>query len=236
MRQSSTIRLALGALVLAGATAPVWATSNYDYKPNEYAVIDGGNAPNKQLSLASHGSQELGYGLHVYLMAEPAHKVIATLPGIDDSGILDTAPSAYRAAWSPDCRHVAVHFRTERHVVTMLLFGLGDLRPHRVEVPKLFPIATGLREDSETFGMRTDITELTWQSATSFTVTERRIVEVLAPQLPQTLGAYGMPFVDKSGGPPPKGQFMTFAATATGKLTPNGVRITDIKPGHFDEP
>jgi hypothetical protein len=94
MRQLSAAALTCGAFILIGDAAPAQATSNYDYKPDEYAIVDGGNAPNKQLSLAAHGTEDLGYGFHIYLMAEPAHKKIGALPGINDHTILDTAPDA----------------------------------------------------------------------------------------------------------------------------------------------
>jgi hypothetical protein len=81
------------ALVLTCAGLPAGATSVYDYKPKEYVVVDGG-----------YGS------FYVYLMAEPAHKPVAALASIDNDAILDTGPSAYHAVWSPDSRHVAVHF------------------------------------------------------------------------------------------------------------------------------
>jgi hypothetical protein len=239
MRQLAAAALTCGALILIGVAVPAQATSNYDYKPDEYAVVDGGNAPNKQFSLAAHGTEDLGYGFHVYLMAEPAHKKIVALPAIDDNVILDTAPDAYHAAWAPDSRHVAVHFRSDRHVLTMLLYGLGDRRPHLVDVPMLFHVVTKLPDDSDAFEIRTDITKLTWQSATTFTVRERRVVEVKTPGLPQKLGAYGKPFDDAANGDAGNQaarHFMSFSAVATGELAPNGVRIIDIKPGQFDAP
>src|SRR5580704_11462666 len=88
MRPPSAVAFTCGALILAGVAAPAQATSDYEYKPDEYAIIDGGDAPNKQLALAAHGTEDLGYGFHVYLMIEPAHKIIATLPAIDDYSIL----------------------------------------------------------------------------------------------------------------------------------------------------
>jgi hypothetical protein len=239
MMQLSAPALALGTLVLAGVTVTAQATSNYDYKPDEYVIIAGGSAPDQRLSLAAHGSADLGYGFHVYLMAEPAHKIIVALPGIDDHSILDTAADAYHAAWSPDSRHVALHFRTDRHVETMLLYGLGERRPHLVDVPMLFQVATKLPDDSDAFEIRTDLTELSWQDATTFTVTERRVIAIKAPGLAQKLGAYGKPFDDGNGAGianPPARHFMSFAAVATGKLGPNGVRIVGIKPGPFDAP
>jgi hypothetical protein len=245
MRQLSAPALILSAIVLAGVAVSAHATSNYNYKPDEYVIVDGGSAPDRHLSLAAYGTEDLGYGFHVYLMAEPAHKIIVALPGIDDHIILDTAADAYHAAWSPDSRHVALHFRTDRHVETMLLYGLGERRPHLVDVPTLFQVATKLSDDSDAFEVRTDVTELTWQDATTFTMTERRVIEVKAPglarkDLAQRLGAYGKPFDDSNDGDPgntqPARHFMSFAAVATGKLGPNGARIVAIKPGQFDAP
>ncbi len=68
MRRMPTLLAMSGALVLA-CLAAAQATSTYDYKPHEYALVDGGLAPNKRFSIAANG-----YGsFHVYLMTEPAH-------------------------------------------------------------------------------------------------------------------------------------------------------------------
>ena len=79
-------------------------------------------------------------------MAEPAHKPIAALASIDNDAILDTGPSAYHAAWSPDSRHVAMHFRSARHVLTMLLYEIRSGRPYLLDTPSLFGAATKLPE------------------------------------------------------------------------------------------
>src|SRR5476651_1660636 len=95
-----------------------YATANSGYKKGEYLVVRNGEAPNKRFSIASHGDGELGNdNFHVYLMAEPAHAKIAPLDDIKPDNILDTAPDAYHAAWSPDSRHVSVSFRSDRHFV-----------------------------------------------------------------------------------------------------------------------
>src|SRR5580704_4347788 len=121
------------AFVFSCVGMPARATSVYDYKPKEYVIVDGGLAPNKRLAIAANG-----YGaFHVYLMAEPAHKPIAALPSIDNDAILDTGASAYHAVWSPDSRHVAVHFRSDRHVLTMLLYEIRGGRPHLTDTPSL---------------------------------------------------------------------------------------------------
>ena len=88
-----------GSLLACGAV-PVHATGSHDYGKGEYGVIRDGLAPNKRLSLAAHGDGEGGTGnFHVWLMAEPAHRRIAALPGIGSENNLDTGPDSYRAAW-----------------------------------------------------------------------------------------------------------------------------------------
>jgi hypothetical protein len=82
------------------------AIDTHDYAPGEYAVIHDGLAPNKRLSLAAHGDGEGADHFHVWLMAEPAHRRIAALPGIGSDNNLDTGPDAYHAAWPRDSRHV----------------------------------------------------------------------------------------------------------------------------------
>jgi hypothetical protein len=225
------------ALVLTCIGLPVRATSVYDYKPKEYVTVDGGLAPNKRLSVAANG-----YGsFHVYLMAEPAHKPIAALASIDNDSILDTGPSAYHAVWSPDSRHVAVQFRSDRHVLTMLLYAIRNRRPHLVDVPMLFSLVTKLPETAADFQIKTDYTFLAWQRATTFTLTQDRLIEVNAPDLPQKLGAYGRPDTSDAAqrgadaNTPPVRHFMNFSAAATGEVLPGGgIRIIELKPGKFD--
>jgi hypothetical protein len=222
------------ALVLTCVGLPVRATSIYDYKPREYVVVDGGLAPNKRLSIAANG-----YGrFHVYLMAEPAHKPVAALASIDNDAILDTGPNAYHAVWSPDSRHVAMHFRSDRHVLTMLLYEISGGRPHLTDTPSLFGAATKLPDSSDDFDVRSDVTYLTWLSPTTFALKEQRTLEIKAPGLPEKLGPYGKPDDDAAGGGAanqPARRFINFSAEATCQVVPGrGYRILDIKPGAFE--
>src|SRR5262245_52819842 len=106
MRPSLTARVAAIADVLTCALVQAHATSEHTYKKNEYLFIERGRAPNKLLSIASHGKGEAGRDdFHLYLMAEPAHRKITQLPGIGPDDVLDTGPDAYRARWTPDRRH-----------------------------------------------------------------------------------------------------------------------------------
>jgi hypothetical protein len=220
------------ALVLTCIGLPVRATSVYDYKPKEYVIVDGGLAPNKRLAIAANG-----YGsFHVYLMAEPAPKPIAALASIDNDAILDTGPSAYHAVWSPDSRHVAVHFRSDRHVLTMLLYEIRGGHPHLTDTPSLFGAATKLPDSSDDFDVRSDVTYLTWLSPTTFGLKEQRTLEIKAPGLAEKLGPYGKPEDVTGGGSnqPPR-HFIKFSAEATGQVVPGrGYRILDMKPGTFE--
>ena len=222
-------------LTCFGLPVRAGATSVHDYKPNEYVIVDGGFAPNKRFAIAANG-----YGsFHVYLMAEPAHKPVAALASIDNDAILDTGPSAYHAVWSPDSRHVAVHFRSDRHVLTMLLYEIRDGRPHLTDTPSLFGAATKLPDSSDDFDVRSDVTYLTWLSPTTFTLKEQRTLEIKAPGLPEKLGLYGKPDDDTAGGGgaanQPARHFIKFSAEATCQVVPGrGYRILDMKPGAFE--
>jgi hypothetical protein len=235
MRRTSAILAISGTLVLA-CMAAADATSTYDYKPHEYALVDGGLAPNKRLSIAANGYRSF----HVYLMAEPAHKTIAALASIDNNAILDTGPSAYHAVWSPDSRHVAVHFRSDRHVLTMLLYEIRNGRPQILDTPSLFRAATKLPDSSDDFDVRSDVTTLTWLSPTTFALKEQRTLEIKAPGLPEKLGSYGKPEADSAAAGSgatnqPARHFINFSAEATCQLVPGqGYRILDMKPGTFE--
>jgi hypothetical protein len=222
------------ALVLVCVGMPARATSVYDYKPNEYVIVDGGMAPNKRFSIAANGYR----AFHIYLMAEPAHKPTAALSSIDNTTIFDTGPSAYHAVWSPDSHHLAVHFRSDRHVLTMLLYEIRGGRPHLLDTPSLFGAATKLPDTSDDFEIRSDVTELTWLSPTTFALKERRTLEIKAPGLPEKLGSYGKLDADTagdSGANHPPLHFIEFSAQATGQMVPGrGYRILDMRPGAFD--
>ena len=137
-------------MISAHAVDSARATSSYDYKQNEYAVIAGGAAPNKLLSIASHGGGKLGNdNFHLYLMAEFAQKIIAKLEAIGPNDVLDTAPDAFHAEWSADSRHVAVLYRPDRHVVTMQPYEIRDRRAHLLAGPDLLGNAPAWADDKE---------------------------------------------------------------------------------------
>src|SRR5215813_9628961 len=100
-------------------SGPARATSTYQYRENECVIIGDGLAPSKKLSIAAHGGgEDGGDDLHVWLMAEPAHKRRAILENMtcsDNGGsgsCLDSGADAYNAVWSTGfapCRGVVPH-------------------------------------------------------------------------------------------------------------------------------
>src|SRR5207253_2983443 len=88
---------------------------------------------------AAHGDGEGGSdNFHVWLMAEPAHRKITTLDAIGSNNNLDTGPDSYRAQWSADSRHVAVSFRSDRHVLELNLYEVERTRTDLIRGPNLF--------------------------------------------------------------------------------------------------
>ena len=120
------IALLLSLAIVAGlAVMPARASSEYKYGKDEYVTIRKGLAPDKQLSLASHGEGEYGDdGFHVWLMAEPAHQRIVALEGISSDNILDSAAVAFNALWSQDSHYVGVAHRYSRHEVALDLYRI----------------------------------------------------------------------------------------------------------------
>src|ERR1700677_1666162 len=89
-------------LILLFSATVLFATANYDYKPDEYVRITNGLALNTQYYIAAHGGSDLGYDhWHLYLMDAHTGKVIQRLPEPKEAP-LDTAAEAYTAEWNGD--------------------------------------------------------------------------------------------------------------------------------------
>ncbi|SRR5579883_777930 len=90
-------------------SSPSRATSNYNYKPNEYVVIVHGRSPNGRYSIASHGEGEFGYdNFHLYLMDAHTGNKIGPLEEIKNT--LDTGAGAFYAKWSADSSRVSITY------------------------------------------------------------------------------------------------------------------------------
>jgi hypothetical protein len=238
------LRHLIWALVLIGTVAPAHATAVYDYKINEYVVVDHGRAPNGKFSIAAHGEGQGGSdNFHLYLMAEPAHEPVAALPSIDSHVILDSGPGAFYARWSPDSGHIAIMFRTGRHVAVMLLYEIRDGQPHQMDGPTLFSAVTkGAPESTDDYDLRTSVTELSWIDATTFQLVERRLFDSSVPAFARRLGAFGRqdtkPHETTTGDNKVKYDwyFVDFSARGLGEITSGGrYRIKDLKPAPFEK-
>jgi hypothetical protein len=228
---------ALPALIAAGQAH---ATAEYDYKPNEYVIVDQGRAPNGKLAIAAHGEGEGGRdNFHLWLMAEPAHRQLAALPQIGSDDILDSAAKAFYARWAPDSRHVAILFRPSRHDIIMVIYAVGARHPRIVSGPSLLDALMrgsphGLDEDSRL----SEWTDISWTSPTIFAIKEHRRYRTTGEPT-GWLGGFARQSrethtVDAAGKPIYE-FWLEFSAEATGELVGERYRVKDLKPGRFDD-
>jgi len=240
MKILAFISLAVLACLVA---SPVGATSVYEYGKDEYVVIENGTAPNKTLSIAAHGSGEEGnIDFNVWLMAEPSHKRLAVLPNMlcandgDPGTCLDSGADAYTAAWAPDSRHVAVTFRTDRHMLRLNVYAIEGRRAILVKGPTLFGEVAGreLRgeheDDFDDYRMR--IYDLTWRGSSRFTLTERHLFQTRDPALAGRLGRYVKELKVRTDD---RQMLFGFSAAGECRLAPgHRYKVIDLKPGKFD--
>ena len=230
-----SVRVLLAAF-LALAAAPACATDEHDYARDEYAIISDGLAPNKQMSLASHADPEsdghgIGHNFHVWLMAEPAHRKLARLPDIGPNALLDTGPNAYRTSWAPDSRHVAVGFRSNRHVLELNLYAIENRRARLISGSTLFKDVTSRNVGrDENYGYR--VAWITWTGPRRFVLREQHTFQASDPGALRKLGAYGKPTGKLVGGK----QMVEFSAEADCVLVSgHRYRIVDLRVGKFGE-
>jgi hypothetical protein len=216
--------------LLTLAVAPARATDTHEYASGEYAVVRDGLAPDKTKSLASHGDGGGGSGhFHVWLMAEPAHRKITALDDIGEDNILDTGPGAYHAVWSKDSRHVAVGFRSDRHIVEMNLYQVDGGRARRILGPDLFKDVTS-REVGSGDDLRSSVPEFEWSSESRFRLREHRLFLTTDPGFVRLLGPYGRIKETLDDGR----LSVEFSAEADCVVMPgNRYRIVDLRVGKF---
>lgn len=133
--KSQIIQIAIVVVLsLTSFSSTARATSNYNYKPNEYVVVNNGRSPSGQYSIASHGEGELGYeNFHIYLINARTGKKIGPLEEI--AGTLDTGASAFYAKWSADSSLVSITYRVDRHVAMMIRYRIKNGRAYRITGP-----------------------------------------------------------------------------------------------------
>ena len=127
----SVITVWLSLIVLPFAAQ---ATSNYDYKPDEYVTIVDGRSPDGHYAVAAHGEGDLGYdNFHIYLMDGQTGRRIGPLEEIRDT--LDTGADAFYAKWSSDARQVSITYRVDRHVAMMIRYRIEHRRAYLISGP-----------------------------------------------------------------------------------------------------
>lgn len=226
----SRITFAGIAALLALAAVPARATDSHDYAKGEYGIIHDGRSPDRKMSLAAHGDGDGGSeNFHIWLMAEPAHRKLATLEDIGSDNNLDTGPDAYHAIWAADSRHVAVNFRSDRHVLEMNLYRIEDRRAKLVSGPTLFKDVTSRNVGPDDDGRRS-LTGIDWTGPKTFRLTESRTFLTADAAFPRLLGAYGKVTEKLDDGR----SVVEFAAEADCVLMAgNRYRIVDLRLGKF---
>lgn len=222
------LRLGSLAILACLVAAPAGATSEHQYGKNEYAVIRHGLAPNRELSLASHGAGELGDDdFHVWLMAEPAHRKVVALDDIASDNNLDSDPDAYHAFWSKDSSRVAVAFRRSRHEVQLNLYRVQGRRIHLLSGPDLFR-EVAHRDVDEDDDMRQLNAMVEWRDGNRFALKQARSFVAAGDSLAKLLGAYGR-VAEKL----PDGKlFIEFFVNAECEIVPgNRYKVIAIAPG-----
>ncbi len=223
-------------IAVAAAVRQSGATATYQYRKNELAIIESGLSPDKRYSVAAHGEGEYGSDdFHLYLMREPGHRKIGVLEEVGPD-ILDSAPDAYSAAWSADSRHVAIHYRADRHMYAMVLYRIDGGRAVAVTGPNLFDTVSKQATRAQRENWRVSSVSLTWLGANRFRLKERRYFEFGTPALAQSLGEFGRTLPAEKGvkqTDPPRYE-VEFSAEAECDLAArNSYRIISVKPGAF---
>jgi hypothetical protein len=109
-----TLRVALFVSALVLPITFAFATSNYEYGPDEYVTVANGISPDGQYAITAHGGGKLGYdNFQLYLMDASTGKNVGPLEEIVET--LDTRANAFSAKWSTDSKQVIIIYRVDRH-------------------------------------------------------------------------------------------------------------------------
>jgi hypothetical protein len=99
----------------AAAVASVFATSNQEYGPNEYAVIDGGLSPDHKYSIAAHGGGDPTLEIH-----DNNGNIIAANDNWEDSQGVDIQATGIPPT---DSREAAILLRLSPAAYTAVMRG-----------------------------------------------------------------------------------------------------------------
>jgi hypothetical protein len=213
-------------------SAPAFATSVYDYAPDEYAFVSTGKAPDGRHAIAAHGEGEGGAeNFHLYLMSEPDHKKIGVLEEVKD--VLDSAPDAFGAAWSADSHYVALEYRIDRHVAELTMYRIEEARAFAVKVPDLLKsvLASAAPKHAE-LDIRARHLAVTWIGPKRFKLTEQGTLRSNIPAVIEKAVKYGDAAPDDRPGIEDKGaKFIGYAIEAECTIVQDACQPSAIKRG-----
>jgi hypothetical protein len=245
-QRTKNVRAVARPVSLVGLASTLWtliahASEDHTYGPNEYALVAQGKAPNGKYSIASHGDGIGGFDhFHIYLMAEPGLKKIGPLEEINY--ILDTGPKAYTALWSSDSRHVAISYRSNRHVRALVLYAIRNHRAYPLTGPLPSAAVTHGKVSvaatagySTHFHLRGRDLAMKWLSPQRFSLEEYASFQETTPDLARTFGKSGRSERQEPQevGDPPT-YWIEFSAQAVCEIVSGDrYRIVSVRPAGF---
>jgi hypothetical protein len=130
-----TLRVALFVSALVLPITFAFATSNYEYGPDEYVTVANGISSDGQYAITAHGGGKLGYdNFHLYLMDASTGKNFGPLEEMAET--LDTRANAFSAKWSSDSKQVIIIYRVDRHApLKAATYRIADRRAHCIKRP-----------------------------------------------------------------------------------------------------
>jgi hypothetical protein len=144
------------------------------------------------------------------------------------------------AIWAPDSAHVAIVFRTERHVLTMWLYGVDGRHAEPIAIGGLLDqIIKDKPLSIENYSLRLRTVEITWQGPQRFQLVEKWIFDAPDRKLAQALGTYGKEspndnYKETGADGKPTWTFVDIAVDADCEITAgNRYRVIATKPGAF---
>jgi hypothetical protein len=215
---------------LSALSGSGYATAEHRYGPGEYDLIDHGLAPDQQYAIVAHGDREGNpEHLRLFLVDARTYRRIGPLEEVNDAG-LDTAPEAFHARWSPDSRHVALSYRTDRHVNALRIYRIEHRRAFPVSGPGLLAtVAPDFR--LEDLDVTAHYRELEWLSPTRFRLHEDGYVRQLSEEAAKSLGPFGA-VEPADPADPSSGQGLSFSIEAVCEFAgEDQYSIRTIKPG-----
>ena len=121
--------------ILLVSVAPIFATSNYEYGPDEFVTIATGISPDSKYAITAHGEGEYGdENFHIFLTDAVSGKKIGPLEEIVET--LDTGAGAFCAKWSADSREVTIVYRVDRRApLKAVSYRIGNRRAKLLKGP-----------------------------------------------------------------------------------------------------